>query len=130
MNRDAEIIKLRNKKVKLNVIAKKYGLTPERVRQIYERSTWSKCPVHKSPYQKTCELCTLEKTYEKRVKTLPLKRLIQEVLALSKENREKAVVIKRRILIKILKDDHGLNLSEIGRLLKRDHSSIRNLYEK
>ena|SRR3990167_2868262 len=130
MKRDLQIIQLRQKRVTLAVIAKKFGLTPERVRQIYERSTWSKCSIHKSPFLKTCEFCTLEQTYEKRVKSLPMNRLLQEVLALTKENREKAVVIKRKILIKLLKNDHKLNLSEIGRLIKRDHSSIRNLYKK
>lgn len=128
--RDDQIIELRKKKIKLGTIAKKFGITPERVRQIYEKRNRAVCEIHNSPYKKECEYCLLEKTYRKRVKSLPLNRMLQEVLALTKENREKAVVIKRQILIKVLKDVHGLNFSEIGRLLKRDHSSIRNLYEK
>jgi len=130
MNRDIKIIELRKKKVRLGTIAKKFGITPERVRQIYEKRNRAVCKIHNSPYKKECDYCLLEKTYRKRVQNLPLNKTLQEVLALTKENRAKAVVIKRKILIKFLKDTHELNFSEIGRLLKRDHSSIRNLYEK
>lgn len=105
------------KKWPVSKIALKYGITPERVRQIVSEEDRDK--VRKLIAQR----------YTQKFKNDPsFNDLIQDIEILSRANRKKESVIKRRILIRYLYDELGISFEKIGYLLDRDHTSVMNLY--
>ncbi len=119
--RNKEIIKLRKKNNTLHVIALKYGISSERVRQILNTD--------KFPKYKIRELKKYEE-YLKKIKILMRKNLMQEIIRLSKPDRRNKTVIERIVLIKILKDEYRFSFSKIGFLLNKDRTTISHNYKK
>ncbi len=103
----------------LKQIAKKFNLSPERIRQIVSEYRTANIPRN-----------VLEKEYKKNIVDILLHELIQESVRLSYKKRDTEYVVQRQIFIHTLKKIFGLPFTEIGFLLQRDHSSIMNLYNQ
>lgn len=98
-------------------IADEYGLTVERVRQIVKEE------------DKEQARRDVEERYKKKFnENLSSIQLAREIEELSKQDRRRKTVIKRRILVRYLYDVLELPFFQIATLLDRDHTSIRNLY--
>jgi len=106
------------KDLTLKQIGERYGLSHERVRQIAnenEQIDWLKMvQVHYAP----------------KIKKMSRKALDREITRLSRPDRRQEIVLQRHIVVRVLRDKFKLNFSEIGKLFKRDHSTIINLYYK
>ena len=100
----------------LTKIGKKYKLTPERVRQICNNLD-----------TKTL-LKEVAINYKYRFKDSP-KKLLEDIVKLSKQDRTKEVVAKRNYMIAYLKNELELNLNKIATLLNRDYSSVLHSYK-
>lgn len=110
-------------------------VTGERVRQILKPTKYWKCKKHKQMIEenKFCPYCTVETTYPKKLELENKKGpafFAFEAKRLSKQNRDKCVVLERTIFIKFLKDKQHIPLTQVSRLLERDYTSIKNLYMK
>ena len=128
--------KLRNKKIKelskkftRKQLANKFKITSERVRQILVdyHLKLPYCKIHKRCYKSYCSLCYLLAYYPKLLKR---NHINEEVRLLKKPDRTIETVYARALLVKYLVDNKKMKYSEIGRLLKRDHSTITHLYNK
>lgn len=128
---------LQKKGLNLNQIGKKLHppVTGERVRQLlHPIATW-KCLKHKAIFNKgvKCPYCKVEKEYPKKLRAIAKEGTIQlaiEFHRLSEENRNKEIVMERTLLIKFLKDKQKVSFTDIARLLSRDFTSIKHLYQK
>lgn len=130
MNRRTQrILKLRKEKYTFQQIASMMDpvLTAERIRQIIQKTKEKHlrfCIKHKLSIKTTCKICDLEKSYFLSIKYLSFPALEKEIKRLSKKDRKKEIVIERNLLVKRLRDDMGFSFNKIGKLLKRDHTSI------
>lgn len=70
----------------------------------------------------------LESKYKQQISESDYKWLKEEILILAQQNRNKELVIRRRILVQYLHDKLGYPFYRIGQLLERHHTSIINLY--
>ncbi len=103
----------------LTWIANKVQLSPERVRQIC-LDTGDKNQVREEILSKYKEL--LNETGHTQ--------LLEEIIELSKPDREQDSVMKRQELIRYLHDKLGLSFFKISLLLRRHHTSVLSLYKK
>lgn len=117
--RDKKIRKLRfEKEETFNVIAQKYGISVERVRQI--------C---KQPEDKEELLKEIGRKYKRKFNDyVTYKMLVEDIEELAKLNRKKEVVIRRKILIQFLYEELNLPFYRIADLLERDHTTIMHMY--
>lgn len=116
--RNKEIIKL-SKTTPVKLLAKKYKISNERIRQIISGYDY----LNKDYYKK------IKTEYEKNLKKILNHNFTFELERLSVHNRTKEFTIQRYILIKYLHDKLKYSFSEIGRLLKRDHTTIIHIYK-
>ncbi len=117
--RNKRIVQLA-KMMPLHLIAKKYGISYERVRQVTNGVSY-----------KPDEFFTKVKTqYAKNVHTILKRNFYAEIKRLSQSNRKKETIIQKTILISTLKHDYGFTLNAIARLFNNDHTTILNLYNK
>lgn len=130
--RNKKIIQLRKKGLNLLQIGKKFKISSERVRQILIRPTlkYKRCLKHKSSYLEKCLYCSYENTYKQILSKINDTDLQQEINRLSRYDRKKETVIQRTFLIRKLRDKYNLSFNKIAYLLKRDRTSITNLYFK
>ena len=114
------------------LIAKKYKLSPERVRQILNPLILQRCKKHDILFEKMCLYCFILEKYSKVIEKVltDKKSIAQEFFRLSKQDRTKAVIIQRSLLIKAMRDNLRMSFSSISKTLQRDYTSIRNLYFK
>lgn len=117
--RNKKIRYLRNSsELSLAVIAKRFNLTSERVRQI--------CSEFEDKKQ---ILRQVRKSYIKKFNDkLSYNDLIKDIKLLSKQDRKKDTVVRRRILVMFLHEELNLPFYKIGVLLDRNHTTITNLY--
>jgi len=129
-----QIIELRKKGYTLKEIGNKFGVSSERIRQIIKYSKLKKksCRKHHVGFYDHCSVCEIIESYSNYLEIIKNNDdLIQiECDRLSNTDRSKDLVIMRSLFIKFLFDVKKLNFSKVGRLLKRHHTSIRNLYLK
>lgn len=128
---------LQKRGLNLNDIGKKLhpSITGERVRQLLNPvETWV-CLKHKARFNKgqKCSYCKIEREYPTQLRKIAKEGTIQlaiEFHRLSKDNRNRGIVIQRTLLIKYLKDKHKVTLTNIARLLNRDYTTIKHNYQK
>ena len=117
--RDKNILKLRNEQNwSYNTIGKKYGISGERVKQICFATEDNKKVV----------ISEIREKYTKKLSTLGMKDVFEDIKELAKHDRRAETVAKRAILVKFLHDKLGIPFYKIGSLLNRDHTSIIHLY--
>jgi len=129
--------KLRLKGLSLRQIGElqKPPISPERVRQIIvkEKPTHY-CKVHKLYFSTGCRICNLNALYAVRYKSLieahKEKDLKAELKRLSIPDRTQEMVAERVEMILFLKDVIGFSFVNIGKLLKRNHTTIIKMYYK
>lgn len=108
MNKKTFIKELKSKNWNMSDISTQVGVTPERVRQILnEKIKNNKLEI--SQYRRS--LSNVE-------------FLLKEIVRLSKTNRQKENVEKKRVLISMLRTKFNLSYVEIASLLKKDHTTI------
>ncbi len=120
-NRDKEIKALRKKNNTLQVIALKYGISDERVRQILNHGS--------IPSSRVREL-QRQKEYLDKIEILMKKNIMSEIIRLSKQDRTKDIALERAILIKLLRNEYEFSFNQIGFLLNRDHTTVIHNYHK
>lgn len=125
--RNSKVIEMRNKNATLGEIAKKFKLSTERVRQIvsFEKNY---CLNHNTSFTDRCGYCDIEKTCRDNYLDFNRKELLDEGKELAKLGRYREDIIKKRVFVRIMRDTFGFSFSGIGRILKKDHSTILNLY--
>lgn len=135
IDRDKYIIECRKNHMKYSEIAKKLGITLERVRQVVAQNGCSNyCSYHNHRYDKKCRFCRREDAYLKKLINFP--ELLQEnwfrneVLRLSVESRKKELVVERGVFIRKLHDDYFLTISEISKLMGFTTSNIIHYLKK
>ena len=128
--RNKQIFKLRDKGFSLQEIGTQLNLSSERIRQIIEEKDSQYCQRHKVFFKTICRFCNIKENYIQKIKQIAQSNLMDEIVRLSKPNRQKEVVLQRQALIKLLKDDYKFNFLEIADLLERDHTSVVHLYHK
>jgi hypothetical protein len=107
-------------------------ITSERVRQIIKKEKYKDnfCKVHKCKFDSECYFCSVTKKYKGVLCDLvTIDQISFEARRLSIKDRSKDVVIMRSLLVKKMRDTFNLSYSEIGRMLERDHTTIKNLYD-
>ncbi len=111
----------------LEEIAQKFKLSSERVRQIITREP-NFCVKHSRAFFDSCSYCVLEAEYKKLVKDLTIQEVCEIAASISPKGRAMEEVLRRRLITRVLRDRYSYSFPAIGRLLKRDHTSIMNLY--
>lgn len=111
----------------LEQISNKFKISSERVRQILTREP-NFCIKHSKAFSDTCKLCILEAEYKTRLSKMNQNTIINETARIPTTGRDNEIVLKRRIITRVLKDRYKYSFKGIGRLLKRDHTSIMSLY--
>lgn len=105
-------------------------VTAERVRQIIREDEFRNnyCDIHKCKYEEICQFCETTLNYEKFLSTLVNESDFEsEFRRLSVELRTKDLVIQRAMLIQKAKKKFGYSYVKMGRMMNRDHSSIKYL---
>ncbi len=105
-------------------------VTKERIRQILSPVKYKTCKIHKIKYLVNCHYCYWKKLYSENLKKLPDSHIEIEGKRLSIQDRNLNLVIQRVLFIRKLRDKKKMKWREIAELLKRDRSSITNLYFK
>ena len=129
-NRKQKIMELRKRGMKLAKIGlmQKPPISSERVRQILESDKRVLCKKHNIMTLGVCKYCAVENDWKKGLDGYPKIELEREIKTLSKRGRGAVVSLKRKILIKKIKDEWGLSFSELGRRFNRDRTTISNYY--
>lgn len=125
--RKKEMQKLKKKGLTLKEIGQKFNLTSERIRQILVYET-KYCSKHQRYYKKDCCYCKVEKKEKFLLKQFSKDGILDVIREARKRGRKGDQVIKRRLLVKLLKDKYKLPIFRIGKLLGRDHTTIIALY--
>lgn len=109
-------------------IAKMFGLTFERTRQIINPPELLYCKKHKRKYDKYCSYCHVLEFYPLLLENNHLDeeiRLLKGKVRISKEQ-----AYQKALLIRYLKDKKRKSFSEIGRIFGNDHTTIIYFYNK
>lgn len=128
------IIRKKYSKGKVNMIelSKEYGISLQRISTIIKQKD-KYCKVHKNNYYSSCQLCTVNKDINDFI-NLQDKILNTEINYCASKIRDivrSEMFIKRlRSIIAILYDKHCLSFEKIGKLLNRNHSTIKYHYDK
>ncbi len=101
---------------KVKDLAVKTSLSEERIRQIIRAKDINDF------YR------DVEEKYKKVISEADYNWLKQEISYLSENNRNKELVIRRRILVRYLHDNLNYPFYRIGQILNRHHTSIMSLY--
>jgi hypothetical protein len=126
--RKERIEKMRKKGSTYQEIGDCYHISQERVRQILTYKV-EYCDKHKRKYLGECLYCKTENDYVNKVHKILEDNLSDEIERLKVSCRKKEIVMQRIALVKTLKDKYSLSFSQIGKLLDRNDSSIKYLYE-
>lgn len=116
-----------DKGMTISEISQKFKISAERVRQVLVFEP-NYCLKHSKYFKDICPYCEVEITYKEMYQNRSLDEL--EILGkeLRKLKRDKVEVIKKRIFTRIMKDKYNFNFSEIAKLLRKDRTTIMNLY--
>ena len=125
--RNSKIIEMRNKGVTLKEISVKFKLSEERVRQIVTNET-NYCLKHDLSFSHMCELCNYEREWEETFSKMALKDMVNEGKRIAKLKQKKWEVSQKRMYVIIMRNKFSYSFAGLGRLLKKDHSTIMNLY--
>lgn len=115
------------KGISINKIANKYKISGSRVRQIINNEP-NYCVRHSKYFEVRCPYCETESIY----KQIYEKSSEVDLIVLSKDledsDRSKQAILRKRIFVRVIRDKYKYSFSKIGRLLKKDHTTIMNLY--
>jgi chromosomal replication initiation ATPase DnaA len=104
------------KDVSIRELALKNSLSQERVRQIIRAKDINDF------YR------DIEEKYKITLSEADYQWLKEEIAYLSENNRNKELVIRRRVLVRYLHDKLGYPFYRIGQILNRHHTTIMNSY--
>ena len=125
--RNAKIFEMRDKGATLEQISKKFKLSGERIRQIVLEPNF--CVRHSKMFEKECKYCLIEDKYKEELNKLILGRYLSVGAELGLIRHRQALEIsKKRAWVRIGRDKFKFSFDYLGRILKRDHTSIMNLY--
>lgn len=110
--------RIRNSKLSIKELSKKYSISYERVRQI----------IHNNEEREKLQILKIKNQYQKQIKNIIRTYLQQEIKRLSNKGRKKIIIIQKVILIRSLKDDFNYSFAKIARLFKNDYTTIYHLY--
>lgn len=125
--RNYKMFEMRNKGSTFEEIAKRFKLSSERIRQIITNEP-NFCIQHNSHFSTVCPYCFIESEYEEKLSKLSIKELIDEGKKLSKTRRIRLEMVKKKIFIRLLRNKFKYSFVGLGRLLKRDHTTIMASY--
>jgi DNA-binding CsgD family transcriptional regulator len=125
MTRKEQITELRKQGKTLEVIAREFRISRERVRQILNSKF---CPKHGVNYFDICVYCKEEREYQIVLKNMSKKAVESELVKLSKKGRQAIPSLRRKMLVKKLRDEQGLSFSEIARRMGRDRTTVSHYY--
>lgn len=100
----------------LQEIGDKEGISAERVRQIIEGSNTDEVREQ------------LINDYAEALVKMTEEELLEECERLSKPDREKETVDQRKLLVNFLKMEKSYSTNKISELIKRDYSTILNMF--
>jgi Zn-dependent peptidase ImmA (M78 family) len=117
----------------LAVFAKGYGISRNRLYQI-KKSRETFCKKHSIYFYSKCMFCRKESTKKNRaseIKELLKKNpgLVEKIQQASRHDRTVAAVEHRKQTVNVLIQEFGLNSTEVGKLIKRSHSTILALHK-
>jgi len=124
--RNNKIFDLHSKGLSFADISKQVKLSPERVRQIIT-SEPNFCIRHTKTFLNSCPYCFLENEYREQISKLDIQELIKEGKTLSKLGRTNLEILKKRMWARIIREKYDLSYGSIGRILKKDHTTVMNL---
>lgn len=101
---------------KVKELATKTSLSEERVRQIIRAKDINDF------YR------DIEEKYKDKISEADYNWLKEEIAYLSEDNRNKELVIRRRVLVRYLHDKLGYPFYRIGQICNRHHTTVMNLY--
>lgn len=125
--RNQKIHEMHSKGISLADISVKFKISPERVRQIVSFEP-NFCLKHSKYFKTTCPYCEIGFIYEQMYSGYSLSQIIELGEELSKLSRNKEDVLKKRIFVKLMRDKFKYSFARIAKVLKKDHTSIINLY--
>lgn len=126
VRRNSKIVEMR-KKTTLREVAEKFNLTISAVWFVCNPKKYNFCKKHKLRYFQFCKLCE-KKKYDIIYNSMFEDDLVKKGKTFIKEDRLGKKIIQKRALVRVLRDEFGWSFVKIGKLLKRHHSSIINLY--
>lgn len=136
-DRNKQIVRLRKDGFTLKEIGRMYSISPERVRQVLNfKPCQYYCKKHKKRYRRSCNFCTLQESFYKKYDNLLVlaltdnQALLDEINEMKKADRSPEQVLKRRLLVKKLRDEFKMSFLQMGKLFDRHHTTIMNLYYK
>lgn len=123
----SEILKARDRGLSPEIITKQFGYREERVRKIL--GIWNRCKRHGQLYKGNfCPYCKMAAFYQPYLSRLGADALECEIKGLAGRSRDREATIKRKILVRFLKEKKGIQLAAIGKRLRRDRTTILYLY--
>jgi hypothetical protein len=125
--RKKKIERLRDKGLTYEEIGLQFKISAERVRQILTHKV-EYCHEHKRQFIGVCSYCVVQNDYVDKLHHIVKDGLIKEITALIIPDRSREQVMKRIAMIRLLRDKYLLPFSRIANLLKRDITSVKNLY--
>ena len=108
-----------------------FRMTSSAAQQASKSLSFIKCLKHFKFYKYSCRFCSDEeqiKDFFKNLSNLKPEEIEKEIQECAVKKRNKELVFRRMWLIKELKNKY--NLSEIGRMVNRHHTTISYLYKK
>lgn len=124
----ASVKRLRRKGKTLKEIAGIFGVSTAGIGQLLKPN--KRCVIHGIYHTIRCYRCARKEKLDKILHRVERDGVMREIKELSVRNRSYEMLSRGRLLIKKLHDGYGLSFLTIGKLLKRHHTSIMNLYYK
>lgn len=120
-----EAKRLRHNGLTYAEIGAKFNRTAERIRQLLNPPRHKYCFHHRMYFINTCYKCDIDALY----KNFTLNQLIERIHRLKPLDRAKQKVYERKVIIAILIDKFKMTPGFVGKLFKRDLTTIKHLYK-
>ncbi len=129
ISRSKEIIEY-SKNHTLTETGEKFGITSERVRQIKLTKFRKRCSIHNRLYYNKCSYC-LARQYKIMLRWMDYHQIEKEIEKESKNRKRDYLSVQRKAyLTEALMKRFNNSISQVASKLKRDRSTIVNLYNK
>jgi hypothetical protein len=124
----ASVRQLRDDGKTLQEIADMFGVSAAWIGQVLKPR--ERCAIHGIGYTTRCYRCAWQDELDNAVRRAKRDGMMAEIRKLSMRDRTHGTVVRRAMLVKKLHDDYSLSFVNIGKLLKRHHTSVLKLYHK